>query len=82
MPAARESPAENTAHKRQINDAIRETVEGRAPNAAIAFVCECGSPGCFTAVWLSVEDYDAARTDDAWTVLAPGHERPDGAPPR
>lgn len=80
MSGAREASADNAAHKRQINDLMREGLQARPGSAPIGFFCECSSPGCFATVWLTGEDYDARRGYPSWAPLAPGHEQL-GTPP-
>jgi hypothetical protein len=73
MSGAREASVDNAAHKRRINDLMRESLQARPGSAPIAFFCECSSPGCFSTVWLTGEDYDARRGSPGWVPLAPGH---------
>lgn len=58
-------------HKRRLNTAIREGMTGAAET--IPFVCECDTPGCFSAVWLVAGDFDAGRDDPAWALVACEH---------
>jgi hypothetical protein len=80
MSGAREASADNAAHKRQINDLMREGLQARPSTAPIGFFCECASPRCFATVWLTGEDYDTRRGYPSWAPLAPGHE-PSRPPP-
>ncbi len=73
MSGAREASVDNAAHKRQINDLMRESLQARPGSAPIGFFCECSSPGCFSTVWLTGEDYDARRDSPNWAPLAAGH---------
>jgi len=75
MSGAREASVETAAHKRQINELMRESLQARPSTAPIGFFCECPSPGCFTTVWLTGEDYDARRGYPSWALLAPGHDQ-------
>jgi hypothetical protein len=59
------------ANGRRINEAI-ERGEGGAGSAV--FVCECGYVGCNATVELSIEDYEAVRTDFNRFLIVPGHE--------
>lgn len=72
---AREAVSDQTRF-RAANDRLRRIVPGygfkggdRAP-----FICECGDPGCFEAVMLSLEEYDRVRANPSWFVLVAGHE--------
>lgn len=56
---------------RRVNEAI-ERGSGRSETAV--FVCECGYVDCSTTLGLSIDDYEAVRTDFDRFLLAPGHE--------
>lgn len=56
---------------RRVNEAI-ERGSGRSETAV--FVCECGYVDCSTTIALTINDYEAVRTDFDRFFLAPGHE--------
>ena len=56
---------------RRVNEAI-ERGERRAADAV--FVCECGNLGCTTTIELSIDSYEAVRTDFDRFLIVPGHE--------
>src|SRR4051812_19624290 len=59
---------------RRVNEAIER---GRLPDSSGAsFVCECGRIGCNTTLSLSLEQYEAVRTDFDRFVIIAGHELP------
>ncbi len=39
----------------------------------IAFVCECGDPGCYRGVLLTIEEYERRRPG---LIVHDGHRRP------
>ena len=67
--------AANATTLRAINEAIEE---GRiTADGPVAFVCECGRMGCDALVELSIEEYEAVRSDARRFFAEPGHELPD-----
>jgi hypothetical protein len=56
---------------RRVNEAI-ERGDGHAGEAV--FVCECGHLGCAATIGLSIDAYEAVRTDFDRFLLLPGHE--------
>ena len=67
--------AANATTLRLINEAIEE---GRVTaDGLVAFVCECGRVGCDALVELSLEEYEAVRSDARRFCVEPGHESPD-----
>jgi hypothetical protein len=69
-----------SAQKRLVNDRIREGLQEYAPDAPdapIAFFCECGVDNCYRVAWLTGGDYDEARRDEALAgTRRPPPERP------
>jgi hypothetical protein len=59
------------SHKRRVNVAIRAGISNAGDT--VAFVCECGTPGCFGVIWLQAGEYDSEGDDPRWSVLASGH---------
>lgn len=58
---------------RRANNLMCESLDTGGRSGPVAFFCECGDPDCFEQAWLTPEAYDEARTDSAWSALAPGH---------
>ena len=58
------------AHKRRVNDLIRESLQD-ARTQPVAFFCECESAQCFQPVWMTPDEYESVR--DTRSVRAPGH---------
>jgi hypothetical protein len=56
---------------RRVNEAIER---GSGRSEAAVFVCECGYVDCSTTITLTIDDYEAVRTDFDRFLLAPGHE--------
>jgi hypothetical protein len=40
------------------------------------FVCECGNEKCTKRIQLTLDEYNAAHTDERTFTIAPGHEIP------
>lgn len=55
---------------RRVNEAIERGDSGPAP----VFLCECGFLGCNATVSLSIQAYEAVRTDFDRFFVIPGHE--------
>jgi len=56
-----------------VNSNLRQRSEAVDSSESIAFFCECQSPSCYSPVWLSVVDFDAAVARDAGWLLLAGH---------
>lgn len=41
---------------------------------SVAFLCECGDPGCYAAVWMSATAFDQVATGNSVWLLSAGHE--------
>jgi hypothetical protein len=59
---------------RAVNDRIRE-LEGPL-SVDCEFVCECSDEACMHVMWMTVLEYDSARSDPAHFAVLPGHQRP------
>ena len=40
----------------------------------VEFVCECGHDDCDAALRLTLEEYDALRSDEGYLAVVPGHQ--------
>jgi hypothetical protein len=70
---------ENEKLFRTANEGLRERVEGSVePDQSIPFLCECIDETCMARIDLTPQEYEIARSDDQWFVIAPGHPRLDG----
>lgn len=56
---------------RRVNEAIER---GRGRSETAIFVCECGYVDCSTTIALTIDEYEAVRTDFDRFLLAPSHE--------
>jgi hypothetical protein len=67
--------AKNESSFRDINERLEQGVL-QAPHAPdlIRFICECGNHTCEELVPLTVEEYEAVRTDSRRFAIVPGHE--------
>ena len=70
---------ENERLFRIANEGLRERVEDIVePNQSIPFLCECIDETCMARIDLTPQEYEIARSDDQWFVIAPGNPRLDG----
>ena len=74
MNAREERITTNEIMFREVNERIDELAEKTSTVAPLAFVCECGRPGCTDTIPLSQEEYEAIRRDGQRFVTLPGHE--------
>lgn len=58
-------------NRRRVNEAIER---GESGAGVAVFVCECGHLGCNTTVELSIDAYEAVRSDFDRFLVTPGHE--------
>ena len=61
----------NEALFREVNERIREIT---TYDSDVEFLCECGDPGCAQPIVMSLEEYEAVRSDPKRFVVVPGHE--------
>lgn len=57
---------------RHVNALIWESLAAGGYPEELAF-CECGEPGCYRPVWLTVTDYERACADPDRGIVATGH---------
>jgi hypothetical protein len=62
-----------TITKREVNEMMCDALRRRDDPERIPFFCECNDMSCYQAVWLTVTEYDRARTSPRWMPLAAGH---------
>jgi hypothetical protein len=60
-------------NRRRVNEAIERGSIGPAP----VFICECGNTACSETLSLSVERYEAVRSNFDRFLIVPGHEIPE-----
>ena len=48
------------------------------PDQSIPFLCECIDETCMARIELTPKEYEMARSDDEWFVIARGHPLLDG----
>lgn len=58
---------------RAVNMHMRSLATGVCEPESVAFFCECRLPTCFTVLWLSNRQFDAAVEAEEWIVAA-GHQ--------
>ena len=59
---------------RSANDRIAERGRLLGWRFPGPFLCECGDPGCFARLELTLEAYDELRSHPRRYLTAPGHE--------
>jgi hypothetical protein len=70
---------ENEKLFRTANEGLRERVEGIVePDQSIPFLCECIDETCMARIELTPREYEVARSDEEWFVIARGHPLLDG----
>jgi hypothetical protein len=67
----------NEAVFRQINEGIERGQWPGEEDAPISFRCECAQLGCNELLELSVNDYEAVRSNPRRFLVLPGHQQPD-----
>jgi hypothetical protein len=67
----RRQEAAAEVNRRRVNEAIER---GERDDGFAVFVCECGHLGCNTTVELSIDAYEAVRSDFDRFLVTPGHE--------
>jgi hypothetical protein len=59
---------------------VNERIAGSADEVGLqqaAIVCECADPECGQSIEASLDDYERARSDGAFFVVAPEHHVPE-----
>jgi hypothetical protein len=59
----------------RLHDRVEDIVE---PDQSIPFLCECIDDTCTARIDLKPDEYEKARSEDEWFVIAPGHPRLEG----
>lgn len=59
----------------RLHGRVEDIVE---PDQSIPFLCECIDETCMARIDLTPDEYEKARSDDEWFVIAPGHPRLEG----
>jgi hypothetical protein len=64
--------AQNQALCRAVNERIEALQAGSDVTPALhEFLCECADTGCTAAIQMTVEEYEAVRTDPSCFAVAP-----------
>ncbi len=75
--------AANEILVREVNELIVEKTtemagDGLEPgDQECGFLCACGRPGCTETLALTVEQFEAAHSEDDRFIVAPGHQVPE-----
>jgi hypothetical protein len=67
------SAGRHSALMRELNNTLGSRSPGEDKAQLIAFFCECGLSGCFTAVWKTRTDFQATVEEGENWMLAEGH---------
>jgi hypothetical protein len=62
---------------RRINEGIERGQWPGEEDAPVGFRCECARLGCNELLELSVNEYEAVRSDPRSFLVLPGHEQPE-----
>ena len=68
--------AENESVFRQVNERIEEAHERLGVQGRTEFVCECGHAECAERIFLTLEEYEAVRSNPRHFAIVPGHDIP------
>ncbi len=75
MDAHAERAARNEALFREVNERIAETSLGWESERSRA-VCECDKVDCLETIEVSLQEYEAVRSNPTRFILVDGHEDP------
>jgi hypothetical protein len=76
VPTIGERVVKNEALFREVNERIREASAdffAAEPEQSVEFVCECSDAACYKPVELTLNEYEAVRSEPAHFLVAPGH---------
>ena len=59
---------------RVVNEQIASLIGSLGLDDRVSFVCECGNRRCTKRIELTLDDYQAVRTDSRRFLVARGHE--------
>ncbi len=60
-----------------MNERIEDVNRSLGADGDADFICECGDGDCTKPVTLTLAEYEEARSDPTFFVVAPGHRVPD-----
>lgn len=71
-----ERAARNEALFREVNEEVQTLADrhGDPARDELGVICECSNDACRERLQLSVEAYEAVRSDPRRFIVAPGHE--------
>jgi hypothetical protein len=58
---------------RALNERIRDVESDWRSDDPMAFVCECTSPSCLEAVYLTLDEFEEVTEHSEWFVTLPNH---------
>ena len=70
--------AQNEAFFRSVNERIKTiTTRPAFGEGSSEYVCECSNTDCTFHIELSVDEYEAVRSNGAWFAIVPHHALPE-----
>jgi hypothetical protein len=66
-------PVRDIRSIRQANERIRTLANESRSERLLGLLCECSRPGCMAPIMMTVEEYDAVRTDPIHCFVSVGH---------
>ncbi|HEY7195770.1 MAG TPA: hypothetical protein VH306_01140 [Gaiellaceae bacterium] len=63
----------NEALFREVNEKIRDVSAGFGTTDPVEFICECSRPECAATIPLTLDQYEAVRSDPTHFVVMAGH---------
>jgi hypothetical protein len=74
LASAVQATMRESSSMRTVNTNMRDVSAPLALSDPIAFFCECGSPSCYSPVWMSAEVFDATVAGHSEWMLLAGHQ--------
>ena len=72
--------AKNEISFREANEKIGEKRTELDVDGPTPFLCECSDPRCTEVIRLTLREYEHARSNATWFVVALGHDADGGTP--
>jgi hypothetical protein len=69
--------ARNESLFREVNERIEEIARDFGVTGKIEFICECDRLDCTQRFDMSLDEYEALRSDPTAFAVVPGHQSPD-----
>lgn len=66
--------AKNEVLFREVNERIEQATEDASFEGPMVLVCECGNAECAETIEMTLDEYEAVRSQPTRFVIVPGHE--------